>query len=299
MNAAVTLRWSSPSTPLAVIPQSSVWIALPLIVTPSPSRTVSLTTTPTPSVTSTVPVNIPTGTGWLGTYFSNADLTGFFATRADATIAFNWARNEPLLGMGVDTFSVRWDGFIVSPVSEIVTFVLRCDADDGNAQLWLDGALLSWSTYDGSIFMTAGEPVSIRVEYHEGRGDASVTLSWASSSIALTVVPQAAVWTDVRQVTTPSKTRTQTPSLTMTASQTPSLPILSSGNGWQAVYFYQRNFTVPVLSRVDALLSFSWGRSAPVAGLPVDLFSVRWRSFIRVPKSELYTFQLAISNDGA
>ena len=299
MSAAVSLRWSSPSTPLAVVPQSSVWIALPLIATPSPSRTVSLTTTPTPSVTSTVPVNIPSGTGWRGTYFSNADLTGFFASRVDSTINFNWLRGEPLPGMGVDTFSVRWDGFIVSPVSEVVNFVLRCDADDGNAQLWLDGALLSWSTYDGSIFMTAGEPVSIRVEYHEGQGSASVTLSWSSASIPLAVVPRAAVWNDVRQVTTPSFTRTVTPSLTMTASQTPSLPILSSGNGWLATYFYQRNFTVPVLSRVDALISFSWLRSAPVAGLPVDLFSVRWRSFIRLPTSELFTFQLVITNDGA
>ena len=297
LNAAVTVRWSSPSTPLAVIPQEAMYSSLRLIASPSPTRTVSLSTSPSPSVTATIAVNLPTGTGWSAQYYANADLTALFTTRYDPVISFNWPRgSEPIPGMGVNTFSARWSGFIVSPVSELVTFEVRCDAFDGNAQLWLDGSLVSWSTYDGSVNMTAGEAVSIRVEYHKGQGAASVSVSWRSLSMPLAVVPQAAVWADVRQVTTPSYTGTNTPTLTMTASQTPTVAIRSEGDGWSATYFYQRIFTVPVLTRTDAVIAFSWGRAAPVAGLPVDEFSVRWRGFIRIPYSENFTFQLTVSN---
>ena len=62
-------------------------------------------------------------------------------------------------------------------------------------------------------------------------------------------------------------------------------------------YFGTVNLTTVVLMRVDPNIDFDWAAGSPGAGLPADLFSVRWTGLLTPRFSELYTFYTA-SSDG-
>ena len=68
-------------------------------------------------------------------------------------------------------------------------------------------------------------------------------------------------------------------------------------NGLLAEYFDNSNFTAPFAHRVDETIDFDWGTGAPIAGMGVDNFSVRWTGEIEPLYSETYTFQ-ARTDDG-
>src|SRR5262245_57545799 len=68
------------------------------------------------SIVSGDPPPPPSSNGLLATYFDNSNFTGASITRTDATVDFNWP-NSPALGIGADTFSVRWQGLIQAPAT--------------------------------------------------------------------------------------------------------------------------------------------------------------------------------------
>ncbi|MCC6650115.1 MAG: glycoside hydrolase family 3 C-terminal domain-containing protein, partial [Candidatus Eisenbacteria bacterium] len=56
------------------------------------------------------------------------------------------------------------------------------------------------------------------------------------------------------------------------------------GPGLLGEYFDNDSLAgAPRLARIDAGVNFDWGGGAPAAGLPIDLFSVRWTGSLRVP----------------
>jgi beta-glucosidase len=122
--------------------------------------------------------------GLLGEYFSNHTFEGRPSVqRVDRNIDFNWWEDSPAKGVRSDSFSVRWTGFLVPPISGRYTLGVRAF---GGARLWLDDSLLfgesdrhSVMTQWKFVHLEARKPYKIRLEYWDRRADASAQLVWS------------------------------------------------------------------------------------------------------------------------
>jgi hypothetical protein len=214
-----------------------------------------------------------TGDGLRGQYFGSVNFTGAAATRVDSTVDFDWGGAAPLAGMPVNEFSVRWMGLVEAPSSG--TFTFYTVSDDG-VRLWVNGALIidNWTDHPptengGTAVLVAGQRYDIRLEYYERGGGATMRLLWSSPSMAKAPIPQA------RLYSTPS----------------------AGGDGLRGQYFGTVNFTGAVATRVDSTVDFDWGGAAPLAGMPVNEFSVRWTGLVEAPSGGTFTFY-TVSDDG-
>lgn len=139
------------------------------------------------------PAQAASGTGLLGTYFDDKEMTQVKSYRIDDKIDFRWGSGAPLSTMELNTFAVVWEGFLESPVSEMVDFYAI--SDDGvrvyvNNQLIIDNWQDQGSTAaQGKISLQAWQKVPIRVEYYENRVYARAILEWSSSSMDREVIP--------------------------------------------------------------------------------------------------------------
>ena len=140
------------------------------------------------------PIPTPgTGTGLRGDYYAGANFDTFRVSRTDANVNFDWAYGSPDAAIPIDGFSVRWTGQIQPQFTETYKFYLT--HDDG-ARLWVNNTLVvdawgsSGSTDSGSIALTAGVKVPIKIEYYENMNTANCKLEWYSPSLPREVVPQ-------------------------------------------------------------------------------------------------------------
>jgi alpha-L-fucosidase len=130
--------------------------------------------------------------------------------RVDPKIDFDWVRNTPGAPIKEDDFNVTWTGYIQTEFTESHTF--EAEADDG-IRVWVNDRLIldQWgdgteplevsplTPADGSIRLAAGRKYPIRVEYREGRQNASVHLYWRSPSRAeREIIPTSALFTSSR-----------------------------------------------------------------------------------------------------
>ncbi|CAM3965785.1 PA14 domain-containing protein [Corallococcus soli] len=129
-------------------------------------------------------LGIPTG-AFRGTYFSDKNLTLQAFQRRDAAIQFNWGTGSPGTGVGVDNFSVRWEGDW--NFASTGTYRFSTTSDDGS-RIYVDGDLVvdHWSdhgatTLTGDVTLTAGVH-RVKVEYYEATGGASATIGWTLRS---------------------------------------------------------------------------------------------------------------------
>jgi beta-glucosidase len=61
--------------------------------------------------------------------------------------------------------------------------------------------------------------------------------------------------------------------------------------GLKGEYFANRDFSgTPFTTRIDRRIRFEWGESAPMPGMPIDDFSIRWTGKIRVESDGEYQF---------
>lgn len=117
-------------------------------------------------------------------YFSTHDFTGApFAERPEATLDHQWWREAPLPGMPADSFSVRWTGTLVPPVSGRYALGARVN---GSVRVLVDDSVVVdfsdrfvVATPSGWVDLVAGEPRRLTVEYSDRRIDAQVELLWA------------------------------------------------------------------------------------------------------------------------
>jgi PA14 domain len=141
--------------------------------------------------------------GLTGKYYDENDFTSQKTSRTDATVDFDWGTSIPAgtaLTSG-DNFSVRWTGQIEPQFSETYTFYVA--ADDGS-RLWIDDKFIAarveyvsgGANMRGTVKLTAGRRVNIRLEMIEKTGSAFAKLEWSSPSVARQVVPQARLFTD-------------------------------------------------------------------------------------------------------
>lgn len=125
------------------------------------------------------------GDGLNGAYYSDKNLMELAFERVDPEVAFNWGHDGPGEGLGMNRYSVRWDGYVSSLFTGPITFHVL--SNDG-ARLWVNGQPLidRWEVgenavdAEGTLTLTAGEAVPIVLEYFEDTGRAEVTLSWSS-----------------------------------------------------------------------------------------------------------------------
>lgn len=141
---------------------------------------------------------ITNGAGLLGQYYNNMDFTAFVLQRTDATVNFDWGTGSPNAGIGADTFSVRWSGYVAPRFSQTYTFYTT--SDDG-VRLWINGQLVveSWIdqsaiTHSGTIALTADTLYEIQMDYYENSGGAVAKLLWSSPSQVQEPVPQARLY---------------------------------------------------------------------------------------------------------
>lgn len=119
-----------------------------------------------------------------GAYFATHDFSGSpVATRVDSALDFTWWEESPLPGVPADSFSVRWTGTLVAPVTGRYALGLR---GLGGAKLVLDDStVVEWSdwhvilTESKEVDLVAGQPRRIRVDYFDRRAFAGIQLVWA------------------------------------------------------------------------------------------------------------------------
>ncbi len=179
---------------------------------------------------------IGTGTGLLGSYYSNHFSTNaFYGTptlvRTDATINFNWGTGSPDPSISADDFTVRWIGSVQPQFSETYTFYTT--TDDG-VRLWVNGQLVidhwqdqSPTEWSGTIALTAQQRYDVQMDYYENAGGAVATLSWSSPSVTKAIIPQTQLYPTLNQpptvtITSPANgaTYTATAALSVTATAT-------------------------------------------------------------------------------
>ncbi|GGF26768.1 hypothetical protein GCM10011383_42890 [Hymenobacter cavernae] len=137
------------------------------------------------------------GTGLTASYFNNGTLAGAPALqRVDASVDFRWGKGAPATGLPTDYFSVRWEGLLAAPSTGSYTFAVLTDS---GVRLWVNGKKVidTWSTKGTTgiigvpVSLAAGEKTSLKLEYYEEEGDATVQLQWTPPGKAPQIIPMA------------------------------------------------------------------------------------------------------------
>ena len=233
--------------------------------------------------------------------------------------------------MPANVFSVRWTGKVTPLYTETYTFITS--TDDG-VRLWVNNQLLvnQWhdqgtTSYQGTIALTAGAAVDIRMEFYDNEWGATAQLEWQSASQPRQIIPRdrlstpaaaaaalaaAPNYTAARLLVSPATAPTDpgagasaaAAAATPTSrtfhrpSARPSKPSSTSHtvttgpeSGLHAEYFSGENFNAFVTARTDDSIAFYWPEgAAPLPGVAGDRFSVRWTGRIRPMFSEDYSF---------
>ena len=139
----------------------------------------------------------PVTGGLTASYFSNTSLSGTAVLQRTENVDFDWGNGSPAAAVPVDNFSARWTGSLLVPTTGSYNFATV--SDDG-VRVWINGTLVidNWTLHGPTtntatgIALTAGQAVSVRIEYFEQTGGATVRWQWqAPGSSAYVAVPAA------------------------------------------------------------------------------------------------------------
>lgn len=147
------------------------------------------------------------GTGLVGEYFADAELSKPVGTRTDKQVHFGWDKKKPHPDVDPETpYSVRWKGFLQPLFTEEYVLELTRSKYSG-IRLYVDGQLVvdRWesrtrakgqSAVDGDepalakLALQAGKKHEIVVEFvHRRAYGSNVALKWSSASQFEEVVP--------------------------------------------------------------------------------------------------------------
>lgn len=228
------------------------------------------TYTATYTVGSPTPDRTP---GLLATYFNEMNFTGKAIQRVDPTVNFDWAFGSPDPAIDSETFSARWTGFLTPQYTGEYTFTVS--SDDGT-RLWVDGKQIISAWLDqaekensGKITLTAGQPVTIRLEYFDRYYHAVAKLYWSGPNTPKQILPSSVVSADTS----------------------------TTGSGLYGIYYNEANLAGSSSVRIDPQINFNWMMGKPKEDIDPDTFSVRWLGYISAPEDGLYTFFLT-GDDG-
>ncbi len=100
---------------------------------------------------------------------------------------------QPAQEINGDNWSAEWTGLVVPAFTE--TYTIYVDSDDGSAayvngtQIVFDWVAHTSTESSGTVALTAGVPVPIRVAYYNGVAEGSVALLWSSAHQAKQIIP--------------------------------------------------------------------------------------------------------------
>jgi hypothetical protein len=241
-----------------------------VLLSPSELTNVAAFTQQIGSEEAAVPPTI--GTGLIGQYFANLNLTGNPVLTRTEAVNFDWGTSSPGTGVPADAFSVRWIGQL--NVATSGNYVFQTSSDDG-VRLYLNGAQLinNWTDHgttnnsSSAVALLAGRRYDLVLEYYDRTGGAVAKLNWQTpGATGFTPVPASQLHT-------------------------------SSTQGLLGQYFTNTTLSgTPALTRTEAV-SFDWGTGSPGAGIGSDSFSVRWTGQVSAPTTGSYVLQ-TISDDG-
>lgn len=260
-----------------------------------------------------------TGSGLLGQYFDDKDMSVPIVTRVDPPgsssldqFSFNWGMGAPSEYINPETFAVRWTGKIKAPVSGSYTFYIN--AQDGKRLFINDERVIDkfntsgLDEIEGKVNLEEGKLYNVRFEYQNTKLNAQVDLKWeirnAGGSV---VIPKQIVQ---RKYLFPSFANNITPKLVKTGIEDEVKPLmyfsdkdLKTGDGLYAEYFdglkLDKAVKDPAVSKIDRVFNFPpWGPSTPPdPHVDGTNFSVRWTGKIKAPESGVYTFHIT-AQDG-
>jgi beta-glucosidase len=124
-----------------------------------------------------------TGSGLYGQYHNSKDLSGaVVASRVDPSVDNVWGGRSPAPGVNTTNWSAKWTGTLTPPATGSYTFSLN--SDDGS-RLFINGRQIIGNWFDqspttrtGTVSLTAGQPVSIEVDYYQATGGSNASLGW-------------------------------------------------------------------------------------------------------------------------
>ncbi len=125
-----------------------------------------------------------TGSGLTASYYNNTGLTGTpVVTRNEANVDYVWGGASPVAGVTATNWSAKWTGTLHPPTTG--TYQMSLTSDDGS-RVYVNGQLIinNWfnqgsTTRTGSVALTAGQAVSIEVDYYNAGGASNATLGWS------------------------------------------------------------------------------------------------------------------------
>jgi hypothetical protein len=219
--------------------------------------------------------------GLLGLYWTNQTSANAFTgpptwTNNDYSINYDWAQAGPFPSPWdscTNYFTIRWLGTL-QPYYPNQTYTFYTTSDDG-VRLWVNGQLLidQWvpqgaTEWSGSIAL-GSSPVDLILEYFEQTGNASVSLSWDSLSVAKGAIPPAQMCAadpgagvpPLAKLTAPTNSSTATlpTPITLTATVTPEEATINK------VEFY--NNATNLLGTANAPPPYSKTWTPPAAGV--------------------------------
>nr|WSX75042.1 glycoside hydrolase family 3 C-terminal domain-containing protein [Streptomyces sp. NBC_00899] len=124
------------------------------------------------------------GAGLTASYYNNTGLTGTpVVTRNESAVDNVWGGASPAPGVNAANWSAKWTGTLHPPATG--TYQLSLTSDDGS-RVYVNGQQIvnNWfnqgsTTRTGSVSLTAGQPVSIEVDYYNAAGASNATLGWS------------------------------------------------------------------------------------------------------------------------
>ena len=123
----------------------------------------------------------PVYNGWKASYFANRSLQGVPVVVQDvAEINFGWGTGSPHPSVPSDNFSATYERTINFASGN---YRFTATYDDG-VRVYLDGQLIIDDWHDGSVRSLSADRTlngnhSLRVEYYEATGNASLSFGWA------------------------------------------------------------------------------------------------------------------------
>lgn len=207
-----------------------------------------------------------------GEYFNGIDLSGPSVERYDPAIDFDWQYGVPIAGISADNFSVRWTSQLTPPAS--VPYTICAVGDDG-VRLWVNGELLVNDWIDsaakercGVIALTGGQTYSLKLEYYERTGLASIKLLWSSPTLPKQVIPPSA------------------------------LSCCSDRSGISARIAKGRDPDSSAFEFAGSReINYNWGLGAARDSIGADGFTIRWSGSFAPRTSGTYTFYVT-ADDG-
>ena len=129
-------------------------------------------------------------------YYNGMTLTGTpLIEQFENQVNYDWGTGSPIVGIvPTDSFSARWSGYLVPPVTGNYTFYTFTD---DQSRLYVNNTLIldEWGTAccttytSATVALTAGVTVPFKYEMDEGGGGAIAIISWSYPGQSIIPIP--------------------------------------------------------------------------------------------------------------